>query len=46
MSETGEKETVGDVVAVEKGETLSQEEIKIRNERIKQMSQLKRRLKT
>ena len=44
MSETGEKETVGEAVAVEKGETLSQD--KIKNERIKQMSQLQRRLKT
>ena len=46
MSETGEKETVGDVVTVEKDETLSQEEIKIKNERIKQMGQLQKRLKT
>ena len=40
MSETSEKETVGDIVIVEKDETLSQEEIKIKNERIKQMGQL------
>ena len=46
MSDTGDKETVGDIATVEKDETLSQEEIKIKNERIKLMGQLQRKLKT
>ena len=42
MSETGNKETVRDIAIVEKDETLLLEEMTIKNERIKQMSQLQR----
>ena len=45
MSESGNKETVGDIAIVEKAETPSQAEIKASNERIKLMEQLQRKLK-
>ena len=40
MSESGNKETVGDIAIVKKAETPSQAEIKASNERIKQMKKL------
>ena len=46
MSESGNKESGGDIAIVEKEETPSQAEIKASNERIKQMDQLQRKLKT
>ena len=46
MVKTGNKEPVGEVAIVEKEETSSQAEIKASNERIKQMDQLQRKLKT
>ena len=45
MSESGNKETVGDIAIVVKAETPSQAEIKASNKRIKQMEQLQRKLK-
>ena len=46
MGETGKKEPCGDIAIVDKEETPSQAEIKASNERIKQMDQLQRKLKT
>ena len=44
MTDSGNKETVGDIAVVEKIETRSQAEIMASNERIKQMEQLQRKL--
>ena len=46
MGEIGKKEPCGDIAIVDKEETPLQAEIKASNERIKQMDQLLRKLKT